>query len=130
MGKGLFLAGVLVGAVALLWAFLLLGLFSQVTVGGSPAFLLLPLVVFGAGGASVAGGIVGHRWVTGGAVILFAAGLAGLSIPVALLLLNPRVDVTFLEGFFASFVVSWWAYFLLLVGGLTILNTRRPAPAS
>lgn len=130
MGRGLLLAGGVLGGLALIWSFMILGIFSLVAAGGGALVLLVPFVGFAAGATAVVGGIVGSRQTELGALLLLVAGLAGLLVPAVVIGLNARLDVSLLEAYFASFIVSWWAYFLVLVGGLTFLASRRAGGAT
>ncbi len=117
--------------MALLWSFILFGIYSLLAsaVGGG-LFLIAPLVGFGAGALSIAGGILGVKRAELGAVLVLAAGLAGLLAAVAPLLLGSQVEAPFFDFLIAYLAVSWWAILMVIVGGVTRIRLRRVAATS
>ncbi|MEE9197528.1 MAG: hypothetical protein V3U45_05245 [bacterium] len=117
--------------MALLWSFILFGIYSLLAsaVGGGLS-LIAPLVGFGAGALSIAGGILGVKRAELGALLVLAAGLAGLLAAVAPLLLGPQVEAPFFDFLIAYLAVSWWAILMVIVGGVTRIGLRRVAATS
>ncbi len=117
--------------MALFWSFLLFGIYSLLAAAGGSALLLIaPLVGFGAGSLSIVGGILGKKRVELGAVLVLAAGGAGLLGAAAPLLLGPQVEASFFEFLIAYLAVGWWAILMVIVGGVTLIVLRKVVDTS
>ncbi len=126
VGNGLRIGGIVLGGMALLWSFLLFGIYSLLASAvGAGVLLITPLVGFGAGTLSVAGGNLGMKRAELGAVLVLVAGGAGLLGAAAPLLLGPPVQASFFEFVIAYMAVSWWALLMVIVGGFALFAARR-----
>ncbi len=126
MGNGLRIGGIVLGGMALLWSFLLFGIYSLLAdAGGAGVLLIAPLVGFGAGALSIAGGLLGVKRAELGAVLVLAAGGAGLLGAAVPFLLGPRVEGPFFEFLIAYLAVGWWAFLMVIVGGFALFAARR-----
>ncbi len=126
MGKGLRVGGIVLGGMALFWSFLLFGIYSLLAVaGGSGLLFIAPLVGFGAGALSIAGGIFGVKRATMGALMVLAAGGAGLLAAAAPFFFIPQVQADPLEFLVAYLAVGWWAILMVIVGGFALFTARR-----
>lgn len=129
MGRGLLISGFALGVIALVWGFILLGVFAFLAAtGDATSFLAVPLVALGAGAVSIAGGIVGRNRLTLGSILILVAGLAGLVAPIRVLLVNLAVDTTVLDLLTAYLAVGWWSAAMIgLGGGVLLWSARRNA---
>ncbi len=126
MGNGLRIGGIVLGGMALFWSFLLFGIYSLLAVaGGSGLLFLAPLVGFGAGSLSIVGGILGGKRARIGAILVLAAGGAGLLASAAPLFFIPQVQADPLEVLIAYLAVGWWAILMVLVGGIALVVARK-----
>ncbi|MFQ5918756.1 MAG: hypothetical protein ACE5I4_01760 [Thermoplasmata archaeon] len=126
MGNGLRIGGIALGGLALFWSLLLFGIYSLLAVaGGSTILFIAPLVGFGAGALSIAGGILGVKRAALGAIFVLAAGSAGLLGAAVPLLLGPPVEAAFTEFLVVYLANGWWAILMVLVGGITLLAIWR-----
>ncbi len=126
MGNGLRIGGIVLGGMALLWSFLLFGIYSLLAdAGGAGVLLIAPLVGFGAGVLSIAGGLLGVKRAELGAILVLAAGGAGLLGAAVPFLLGPQVEAPFLEFLIAYLAVGWWAFLMVVVGGFALFAARR-----
>ncbi len=131
MGNGLRIGGIVLGGMALFWSFLLFGIYSLLAVaGGSGLLILAPLVGFGAGSLSIVGGILGVKRARIGAILVLAAGAAGLLAAAAPLFLLSQVQADPLEVLTAFLAVGWWAILMAIVGGATLFVLRKVADTS
>ena len=62
-----------------------------------------------------------------GAILVLAAGGAGLLAAAAPLFFIPQVQVNPLEVLIAYLAVGWWAILMVLVGGIALVVARRAA---
>ncbi len=130
-GNGLRIGGIVLGGMALFWSFLLFGIYSLLAVaGGSGLLFLAPLGGFGAGSLSIVGGLLGVKRARIGAILVLAAGGAGLLAAAAPVFFIPQVQADPLEFLLAYLVVGWWAILMDLVGGATFLATRKTPSAT
>lgn len=120
MGRGVFVAGLVLGILGFLWSVVMLLGFLVVTAltfGAGAQLLAIPLVGFAAAIVGIAGAALarGAR-ARGGSALVLGAGvlllLAAVVVPFALL------DVGLLDTAVFSLVAGWWAYGLVLTGAL------------
>ncbi len=129
MGRGLLVSGVALGVLALVWGFLLLGVFALLAATGDATFFLaVPLVALGAGAISIAGGVVGRTRLALGSILILVAGVAGLIVPARALLINLAVGTTLTDLLTAYLAVGWWSVAMIgLGGGVLLWGARRNA---
>lgn len=128
MGKGVFIAGLILAVLGILWSILLFAVFvglTALTLGGLAGLLLVPVVGFLAGLLAIVGSILargeGRR---GGALLLFA-GVLGTLGPPAITLVNLGETATLESLLGLTLLSGWWAIGLVLVGIVGIRKGRR-----
>ncbi len=117
------------GVLALIWGWILLGIFAFLAAtGDATSFLTVPLVALGAGATSIAGGIVGRNRLTRGSILILVAGVAGLIVPARVLLISLAVGTTVTDLLTAYLAVGWWSVAMIgLGGGVLLWDARKRA---
>lgn len=131
MGKGVLIAGLVLGILGMLWSYVVLAITLVFTVlGATGEFLVIPVLGFILGIAAIAGGAVGSKWTRAGAGTILGAGAALVLATIIIVLYQAGATLAGALGF--SIVAAWWGYGLIIAGALGLVGARggesRAAP--
>lgn len=133
MALGLFLPGIFLGGIGILWSIVLVGAFfgmGALSVEQDPSLLLVPGVGFAAGSLAIASGILGRRQDRRGPRLLLAAGLLGTLGQAAVGAGRFGTLATLETLLVVSLIAGWWAIGPVLVGVAVLLRETSPSGPS
>lgn len=130
MGRGVFISGLVLGILGVLWSIFLFFIFLLalvLTFGQGGALLAIPGIGFVAAIMAIVGGALGRKRTVMGAYLLLGAGAAVIVTTVIVwfvldLSASVLTTLTLLSG--------WWAYGLIIASIVSLLLGRREGQAS
>ncbi len=128
MGKGVFISGLILGILGLLWSFAMLFILVVIVAiasGDIARLLVIPQVAFFTAIVTIVGAVLARTRDALGAWIVLAAGAAtvGTALAVSFSVLSSVSPVTSILG--VSLIVVWWAYLTLIAGAVSLVLMRR-----
>ncbi len=125
MGKGILIAGIVLGVLGILWSLLTLGVLVVLAVfGAGESILLIAALGFLMGIVAIVGGVVGNKRARAGSAVLILAGAGVIATIFAVTFSLSGIGA--LDVLQLSLILGWWAYGLIIAGLVGIARTERP----
>lgn len=124
--------GLVLGILGLLWSLLMLLAFlayTQISFGAAGGLLVIPVVDLPAAIATIVGAVLSRSRDALGAWIVVVGGLAAVVASLAIVFGILESTTPLLDILEISFMASWWAWGVVLAGGvgLGLMHIKTPA---